>query len=459
MSKRQEGRIRRPRNVERADKAAPDTKRRAKAKARATRSTDGMKEARQRKPMFVEVSLAPSDLVQRAVKNKLPWIKRYLKEGCPRGKLMPFAEEARVAAGLDGEVPPESTLRTWVRRYKQFGIGGLIDSVASGAGKSLVLGEEGEVLLVAAVLGGGQTVEAARAFIVRHSGGKIKPSYNTVRRAVLRLRRDKAHLFAMARNGPVYFRNVFRMAVAQGALPAGYRYEIDSTVADIWVRVPDPKNPGKWVAVRPVLTVIQDTGSRAILAFGFSLAAVDSGIVLGTFRRAVDQACNYPGLVSLGLPVEVAVDRGSEHRGAFLRAMETLGVTVIAGIPNEPQGQAHVERVLGTITSEVFAHQIGYSRTQKRFDPYAPADADAKRSLSSLKYDTYRPEILGEQLLTLPQLEAKVLGWASVYNDRSHQGLPSDSPELRRLIDLAGRYDSLHGANDDSNSDNTSEAA
>jgi transposase InsO family protein len=360
-------------------------------------------------------------------------------EGRPRGKVEAYAAAAKDALGLDGEVPPYATLMTWAYRYERFGILGLVDSVASHAGSSYALTDDAKNLIRVAVIGGKQSITAARAFLVRHL--RSAPSYNTVLREVHRLRRFDAHLYTMSRYGSGYFKNVFRLAIAQGALPAGHRYEIDSTVADVWVRVPDPAHPGRWLAVRPVLTVVQDSGSRAFLAFNLSLSAVDSGIVLGTLQRAIDPAYNYPGMISLGVPSEVAVDKGAEHRGQFLNVMGKLGITVINGIPNEPQGRAKAERIIGTIRTELFSGLVGYTPTQQRLDPYAAPDADAKRTLTRLKYELPRLEVMVEQLLTLPALEAKLLAWGGLYNDRPHAGLPSDSPDLRRLIEFADRHD------------------
>ncbi len=393
-------------------------------------------------PQFSDLSCVPQDLLRRAT-QKLVWIQRFVAEGRPRGKVEEYAAQAKEALNLREAVPPYTTLMTWAYRYEEFGILGLVDSVPSHAGTSTALDDEAKALLRVAIIGGKKNVTAARGFLIQHLGGERTPSYSTCLREVHRLRRDEAHLYAMAEHGRGYFRNVFRLSIAQGALPAGYRYEIDSTVADIWVRVPDPRNPGAWLAVRPALTVVQDAGSRALLTFNLALSAIDSGIVLGTVQRAIDPEFNYPGLISLGVPREIAVDEGSEHRGNFSRVMGQLGVEVINGIPNEPQGQAKVERVIRTITTEVLSHMVGYSPIHKRLDPYAPADADAKRTLTKLKYEPVRREVLVEQLPTLPELEAKILAWGSVYNDRPHKGLPSDSPELRQLIELADKLDAL----------------
>jgi transposase InsO family protein len=431
--RRKAGRIRRPRG--------PNSKPRPSKRAQRRNSSPA-----RRPPTFTDLSLVPADLIQRATSDKLPWIQRYVREGRPRGKVEEYAAAAKEALDLDGEVPPYATLMTWTYRYERFGVLGLIDSVASHAGSSYALTDDAKSLIRVAIIGGKQSITAARGFLIRYLGSA--PSYNTVLREVHRLRRFEAHLYAMSRYGRGYFKNVFRLAIAQGALPAGYRYEIDSTVADIWVRVPDPARPGGWLAVRPVLTVVQDSGSRAFLAFNLSLSAVDSGIVLGTLQRAIDPAFNYPGMISLGVPWEVAVDKGAEHRGQFLTVMGRLGVEVINGIPDEPQGRAKAERIIGTIRTELFSHMIGYSPVHKKLDPYAPADADAKRTITRLKYEKPRLEVLVEQLLTLPALEAKVLAWGGLYNDRPHTGLPSDSPDLRRLIEFADRSDRAAEDND-----------
>lgn len=399
-------------------------------------------------PGYDSLSDAPPDLVMRAATEKLPWVQKFVLEGCPYGKLLPYAVASAELRNLPLEaVPPYKTLNTWAHQYMGYGILGLVDKVRKTAGDERVLDGEAKHLVEVGLVGGKQGYSNLTSFVNRHTPSHEKPiKYHSIYRYAKKFKRENAALMAMATAGEVAVRNRFRLALSHGILPGGVEWAVDSTVANNWARIPDLTEPGGWKPVRPVFTLIEDIGSRVVLTFNFSLVAIDSGIILGTFQRAVDPAFNHPGLFSFPPPHRVSVDPGAEHRGVFSQAMKRMGIDLKVGRSNEPQGRARLERAIESVETEVFAHQVGYSATQKRFDPYAPPEADTKRNLTQLKYDPYRLEVPIMALPRIPDLEAAVLGWATVYNDRSHRGLPLDSAELRRLIALTDHYDTLEVA-------------
>lgn len=395
-------------------------------------------------PSYTSLSEAPDDLVMRAATEKLPWIQRFLNENCPRGMLERYARKHAESEDIPAEdIPPYKTLNTWVHQYRGWGLLGLVDSVRGDAGKSS-LDADAEHLVEVGLVGGKKGYSALTSFVARHTrADKDSPKYHSIYRRAKEFERKNPHLLAISTDGRLAFKNRFRLALTHGLLPGGHTWSVDSTVADIWVRIPDPTNPHGWKPARPVLTVVEDLGSRMFLTFNLSLFGIDSGTILSTFQRAVDPAHNYPGLYSFPLPRRVAVDKGSEHRGDFLKAMKELHVEVVPGAPNDPEARARLERLIGSVSTEVFAHRVGYSRTERRFDAYAPPEADTKRTLVQLKYEPYRLEVPVLALPRLPDIEAAILAWATTHNDRPHPGLPADSPELRRLIALTEEYDSL----------------
>jgi hypothetical protein len=192
---------------------------------------------------------------------------------------------------------------------------------------------------------------------------------------------------------------------------------------------------GGYRAFRPVLTVIEDVGSRLFVTFNLSLYAIDSGICLGVLGRALNQDQNYAGMPSVGVPHEITLDKGAEHQSVFREALEALTIDVVPRRDNSPRAGAHVESLIGTITTEVFKNlPVGYSACERPFDPYAPADRDVKRNLAALKYDAYKLEVPVEALLTLQELESRIWGWATVYNERPHISLPVDSPAVQAAL-------------------------
>lgn len=398
-------------------------------------------------PAYASLDEVPRDIYHRALEEKLPWIQRFLNAGCPRGKLVEFAEAYAIGAGIDlSAVPPYSTLNGWVHRHRAFGLLGLMDAVRGDAGQprtiSADVAEYIRILRVGGKQGAAQILTALSKLCEQDEVPKYHAAYNYVRQ----FERDNPHLMALADKGIAGFRNSFRRALAGTEYPGGFALALDSTVADIWVRVRDLRSPDGWKAVRLVLTVVSDVGSRLLVSFNLSFKAVDSGILLGTFRRAVYQDANYPGLLATGMPHKVIVDAGAENQGAFKQTLTRHGVEVSASAGYHPERNGREERLIQTIQVQVFGALPGYSKTHERFDAYARAEVEATKRLTDLKYEPYRLELPVTALKTIEEIEAEILGWAWAYNGVSHVGLPVDSPQLMAMVAQAAELDSVEGS-------------
>jgi hypothetical protein len=394
-----------------------------------------------REPVYASVAEAPEDLVTRAVQSKLPWVQRFVDGGCPRGKLLEYARAYARGVGIpEADIPPYTTLNTWVHQYRAYGLRGLIDAVRGDAGTSRTVTGGAADALEAALLGGQigyttiqDTIESAVP--AQHAA----PKYGAVRRAAARYERDNAPLVMLARYGLSYFRQHYESALSLGVLPGGYHLAIDSTVLNLWVRVLVSLAPERWVPMRPVLTVVEDVGSRYFATFNLALHAIDSGICLGTLRRALVPGANWPGFLTIQRPRVISFDQGSEHRGQFGRAVKAMGIDVIKRMPNAPKGGAPVERLIQTIETEVLTDMPGYSPRQEPIDPYALKESEGSRRLSQLKYEPYRMEIPVSALCTLGDVAARIAGWGASYNARPHVGLALEPFQVRRLVDEAHR--------------------
>jgi transposase InsO family protein len=404
-------------------------------------------------PVYAAFSEAPPEIQERA-RDKGRWVRRFVQEGRPRGKLDQFALEYAQAAGIpEDQIPDYQTRYRWAVRLEVFGEVGLLDSPSYSAGSPRVrrvpdeenpnervlvrsITPEQEELVEIGLFGGQLGYTDLLKFVIDHSPpGMPDPSYEVIRAVALRAERNNPHLVAAARQGLLAHRDLNRLALSHGALPGGYCIAIDSTMADIWARVPDASQRSGWAARRPILTTIMDVGSRSLITFNLSLHPIDSGIIKGVFQRAIYQEGNYPGLISTGLlPFELMVDKGAEHQGEFMKLIENLTIQVRRRRDNNPTSGAHIERLTDTITSEIFKGLIGYSKTQEDFNPYAPAEADAKRSLKQLYYESYKAEWSVTALLPIEEIEAEICGWGVAYNQRPHVGLPAEGLEIQRVI-------------------------
>ena len=359
-----------------------------------------------------------------------------------------------MGAGIpENEIPTYQTRYRWAVRLEVFGELGLLDAPQHSAGKPQVrrvpdeenpgevvtvrsITPEQEELVETGLFGGQLDYSDLLKFVIEHSPpGAPTPSYEVIRAVALRAERDNPHLVSAAKQGLLAHRDLHRLALSHGALPGGYCLAIDSTVADVWARIPDASQRSGWAAIRPILTTVMDVGSRSLVTFNLSLHPIDSGIIKGVFQRAIYQEGNYPGLISTGLlPFQLMVDKGAEHQGQFRKLIDDLTIDVRRRKDNNPTSGAHIERLTETITSEVLKGRVGYSKTQEDFDPYAPAEADTKRNLKQLAYESYKAEWPVEFLPPVEEIEAEICAWGVTYNQRPHVGLPAEGPEIQRVI-------------------------
>lgn len=389
-----------------------------------------------RMPHYDNMDEVPGDLRQRAVEKSV-WVRRFVEEGCPRGRLKRYAEAYADARGIPREkVPAYNTLRDWARLYALWGTVGLVDKVRRDAGRSRDIKGDVREIALACLVGLKSGCAQALSYLDRALPKDAQlPSYHAMWREIQRFRRRNPHLVALVREGVGGWRNRFRLALPGVEFPAGYRVALDSTACDLLVRVRDFSTRAGWKAIRCVLTVVEDVGSRALLTFNLSTCDIDSGIALGTIRRTILPGLNYPGLPTIGLPREVLVDSGPEHLATFRRALQGGGVKVVY-TSGSPEDNGRIERVIDTINTEVLANLPGYIPAQKLFNLYRdPKNEDAK-SLLSLRINPYKEEIALDMLLPLEELEARINAWGTLYNARGHSSLGANSLLLHDALEL-----------------------
>lgn len=391
-------------------------------------------------PSYSEVGEVPSDVLERAY-GKLALIQRFVSDGCPRGKLSEYAARAADANGVPPR--PYSTLNTWTHRYVRWGVLGLTDGVRADAGQFRSLTPQDEAILELGLIGGQLDLAALVRLLAEYGAPGDAVSYDVVRRWAQAYIAARPALYTAAVEGNGAHRSQHRLALSHPLIRPGKIVAIDSTVADVWIKVhaaasPDAEAPVRqYDAVRPVLSICQDVGSRAVVAFNLSLLPVDSAIITAMFRRVVVEGANHQGLPTLGVPDAVRVDAGSEHASQFRTAIRHLGAELLCTGPDEPEANGSVERVISTCTTECLQNLVGFSQTTRWFDPYRAPESDAKQSARSRTYDTYRAEVLPQYLLTLGQLTERIRAWAVGYNARPHRALTVRSPLIADALAAA----------------------
>lgn len=250
----------------------------------------------------------------------------------------------------------------------------------------------------------GSVAQAHRALV---TDGVSMPSRRTLERAV---RRElTAAERARARGGEQAERAMGLYLCRQE--PARNRtWETDHKQLDVLVCPTRGHRP-----LRPWLTAVLDTYSRAVMGYAISLAP-DRGVVLAALGVAmrVDEARGPFG----GRPGKLRCDNGLEFAAAAIReAAAAIGFELEFTPAYMPHRKGKIERLHGTIVTEFLASLPFYTKGPRRADG------------SLLLAPNSDPMALSD-LVTLLD------GWVKDYNlRRAHRGIGGQTPLERFLAD------------------------
>lgn len=391
------------------------------------------------RPNVGSLTLAPDGLQVRA-REKFLWIQKFVLAGCPRGKLVEFANERAALQAPALAVPPYSTLRLWVERFQLYGLAGLVDTPGGRCkrtrqrkGKESALTESERHVVEQTALSNETPMVIAR-LAAEGREGRAKVIYQAVRRTVLVVRATQIHAAVIAAEGRAGHRARNELAIPRPSLPAGRRLSVDSTTLDLWIQTPG-ETATSTVAMRPTITIVTDEGSRRLVTFGVFLRAVNSEILRSLMAKAFVPGRNWLGLPTVPVPLEMNADLGSEHQKDFLDAMTFLGIRAVKRAPSSPKGGARVERLHETLQTTVLAHEIGYSKRHTPLDDAKPYVDRKERRMNDLYYEPFKLEVEKHDLLNLRQLEEKVRAWAVRYNDTPHASLSLMDVTVKQSLD------------------------
>lgn len=192
---------------------------------------------------------------------------------------------------------------------------------------------------------------------------------------------------------------------------------------DAWVKAID--RDGKTTLVeQPWLTLASDFHTRSVLA---AVTSIDSPSIL-TLMECLKQIVHpkewlnaefWDGAAATawGRPRTLVVGNEWAHVGASLQAMcEAVGIDLVYAPLKSPEPKGHVERVLRTVTEEVFHCLPG--AIPHKWSQMSERDLDPR----------------SDNLLTLDELRGRVWRWVCTdYSMRVHRGTgmaPSTALEL-----------------------------
>ena len=268
-------------------------------------------------------------------------LRPHLEDGVPLTR-------AADAAGV-----PLRTAQRWLARYRRDGLAGLARPrpqrcrCAPLARRSRRAdrgpGVEAAALSAAAIHRRVRDVAAAQ--------GWRAPSYGTVHAILCSL--DPA-MVTLAQDGPAAYRDRYELIHRHRAAAPNALWQADHTLLDILVL----DEGGK--PVRPWLTTVIDDHSRAVAGYMVFLGAP---CVLNTclaLRHAIWRKAD-PAWPVCGIPDVLYVDHGSDFTSRHLdQVAADLRFRVVYSAVGRPQGRGKVERLFGTLNTELLPELPGH---------------------------------------------------------------------------------------------------
>ena len=313
---------------------------------------------------------------------------------------------------------PASTVKRWVKRYREKGLAGLADAKArSDKGKSRRLPPDAITLIEGLAL---QTPPRSMAAIHRQvtaiakEQGWNSPSYDRVRHIIQGL--DPA-LVTLAHQGAAAYREEFDLLYRREATHSNAMWQADHTPLDV-VLLDETGKPA-----RPWLTVIEDDYSRSIAAFRLTFQEPTALTTALALRQAIWRK-EDPHRHVCGIPSVFYTDHGSDFTSKHMEQVAAdLGIELIFSEKGVPRGRGKIERFFRSV-NELFLQDI---------PGYAPQGYQA------------------EAQLTLPAFEHQFRTWLlSDYQQRIHSETNCAPAErwkaggfLPRLPDSQERLDLL----------------
>ena len=326
----------------------------------------------------------------------------------------PWAEADR-AAGAEADVSAPTVAR-WRRRVagrpRGERVAALLDQPGRGRRAMFTTTQEMLEAVEALVLKGGPHCTAAHARRVLLARLGTAPSVRTVRRWVASLRQERGRALSAATR-PDAHRSRRMPAFGAGdrdAFAPNALWELDSTPADLMCA-----DPLTGVLRRHAVVGALEVWSRRGMVL---IVPVSRGVAITALLRRC--------LLAWGVPLAVKTDQGRDYVGRHVtRVLADLEIEHDLCRPYRPEEKPHIERFLGTLTRDLFAHLPG-------FTGHDVAQAKALRENKSFAARRRGEAPTFELHLTADELQRRCDLWLSgVYETRPHRGLDGMTPRLR----------------------------
>ncbi|GJE39808.1 MULTISPECIES: Mu transposase C-terminal domain-containing protein [Methylobacterium] len=304
--------------------------------------------------------------------------------------LRPTLEEGvpLTRAAADADVPLR-TARRWLTRFRRDGLAGLARAVRCDVGRYRLPAD-----LVSLIEGMGlrkpRSSAAAihrRITAVAEAKGWPPPSYGTTWAILSRL--DPA-MVTLALDGPTVFRDRYELICRHRASMPNALWQADHTLLDIMALDEDGR------PVRPWLTTVIDDHSRAIAGTMLFLGAPSALNTSLALRHAIWRKADAAWPVC-GIPDVLYVDHGSDFTSRHLdQVAASLHMQIVHSGVARPQGRGKIERLFGTINTELLPELPGHLVAGGPVSPPALSLADLDRAIGAFIRDAYHRRTHGE---------------------------------------------------------------
>ncbi len=249
-----------------------------------------------------------------------------------------------------------STVRRWVKRYREKGLAGLADAqVRSDKGKSRRLPPEAITLIEGLAL---QTPPRSMAAIHRQictiaqERGWKPPSYDRVRHVIKNL--DPA-LVTLAHQGAAAYREEFDLLYRREATHANAMWQADHTPLNVWL-LDEAGKPAK-----PYLTAIEDDYSRLIVGYRLSFQVATALTTALTLRQAIWRK-DDPRWSACGIPSVFYTDHGSDFTSKHMEQVAgDIGMELVFSEKGVPRGRGKVEHFFRSVDQLFLQDVPGYA--------------------------------------------------------------------------------------------------
>jgi putative transposase len=284
---------------------------------------------------------------------------------------------------------PASTVRRWVKRYREQGWASLADRrTRSDKGKSRRLPADAIALIEGLALRPPRRSMAAihrQVTGIAQEQGWNPPSYARVRQIIKHL--DPA-LVTLAHQGTAAYCDEFDLLHRKEATHSNAMWQADHSKLPILL-LDEAGKPAK-----PWLTVIEDDYSRAIASFRLSFQESTALTTALALRQAIWRKAD-PHWHICGIPSTFYTDHGPDFTSQHLQQVaDDLDMELIFSEKGEPRGRGKVERFFRSVEQLLLQDLPGY----------APKGARAVQAT-----------------LTLPEFEQRFRTWlVEDYHQRMH---------------------------------------